>query len=96
MKSLSSIFEAPVSDRLTDVLNLDLLKDVGSDESGLEETGFKDLVIPLDYKDIVEALVKNHSRGTRPTSGEAEKNQQVDLVKGKGSFLIPITSRGIG
>ena len=85
-----------VSDPVADVLNLDLLKDVDSDEAGLEENGFKDLVIPLDYKDIVEALVQNHSRGTRPTSGEAEKEQQLDLVKGKGSVLIVIISCSIG
>lgn len=80
------LLRSSMSDYGADVLNLELLKDLESDEAGSEDNGFNDLVIPYDYKDIVEALVKNHSRGTRPTSGEAEKEQQVDLVKGKGRF----------
>lgn len=86
----------PVDDPFTDVLNLNLLKDVDTEEAEGEENGFDDLVIPSEYKDLVEALVKNHSRGTRPTSGEAEKDHlvkdhQVDLVKGKGNHPVVVT-----
>ena len=86
MKSPCSVCRAPAYNSSTDILDLDLLKDVDSDEADSEENCFNDLVIPSEYKDLVEALVKNHSRGTRPTSGEAEKEHQVDLVKGKGNF----------
>lgn len=91
MKPHYSEHRAPTDGSSTDVLNLNLLRDVDIDEVESEEHGFAELVIPPEYKDLVEALVKNHSRGTRPTSGEAEKDHQVDLVKGKGNLRVPIT-----
>lgn len=91
MKPLYTERRAPTNSPPTDILNLNLLRDINTDEVEGEETGFADLVIPPDYKDLVEALVRNHSRGTRPTSGEAEKDHQVDVVKGKGNLRLRIT-----
>lgn len=53
------------------------------------DIGFDNLVLPGDHKRIMQALVKNHKRGTRSTS---EKDEQpdfsMDLVRGKGKGLI--------
>ena len=64
-------------------LSISLVKDLP-----IKQDGFDLLVLPEGYKDLVRALIKTHSRGSRPASGPVEKDHQVDLVKGKGKGLI--------
>ncbi|KAL8841967.1 MAG: hypothetical protein Q9176_002904 [Flavoplaca citrina] len=65
-------------------LSIRLVKDLP-----IKQDGFEQLVLPRGHKELVRALVKTHSRGSRPASGLAEeKEHQVDLVKGKGKGLI--------
>lgn len=54
----------------------------------IKQDGFDQLVLPEGHKDLVRALVKTHSRGSRPAYGPVERDHQVDLVKGKGKGLI--------
>jgi SpoVK/Ycf46/Vps4 family AAA+-type ATPase len=52
---------------------------------------FEQLVLPQGHKDIVEALVKTHSRGDRPVRdavGDEDNDQREDLVRGKGKGVI--------
>ncbi|KAH0566002.1 hypothetical protein GP486_000593 [Trichoglossum hirsutum] len=50
--------------------------------------GFDQLVLKRGHKDLVKALVKTHSCGSRPAAFGAGAEHQVDLVKGKGKGLI--------
>ena len=62
-------------------LNVTLMKDVPS-----RKEGFNSLVLPEGHRDLVEALVQTHSRGSRPTTGMIhDKGHEVDLVRGKGN-----------
>lgn len=54
----------------------------------IKQDGFDQLVLPDGHRDLVRALVKTHSRGSRPAYGSVETDHQVDLVKGKGKGLI--------
>jgi DNA polymerase III delta prime subunit len=48
-------------------------------------------VLPRGHKDIVEALVKTHSRGDRPVRdavGDEDNDRREDLVRGKGKGVI--------
>jgi DNA polymerase III delta prime subunit len=48
-------------------------------------------VLPRGHKDIVEALVKTHSRGDRPVRdavGDEHNDRREDLVRGKGKGVI--------
>lgn len=67
-------------------LNIDLVEDI---KSGTHN-GFDDLVLPGDHKRIMQALVKHHTRGPRPTSGQHKTatDFSTDLVRGKGRGLI--------
>lgn len=66
-------------------LNIDLVDDIKVQPGN----GFDNLVLPGDHKHIMQALVKNHTRGSRPTSGKAIKPDfSTDLVRGKGRGLI--------
>jgi signal recognition particle GTPase len=52
---------------------------------------FEQLVLPQGHKDIVEALVKTHSRGDRPVRdavGDEDNDHREDLVRGKGKGVI--------
>jgi signal recognition particle GTPase len=52
---------------------------------------FEQLVLPQKHKDIVEALVKTHSRGDRPVRdavGDEDNDRREDLVRGKGKGVI--------
>jgi signal recognition particle GTPase len=52
---------------------------------------FEQLVLPQGHKDIVEALVKTHSRGDRPIRdavGDEDDDHREDLVRGKGKGVI--------
>ena len=73
-------------DRTWFPLNIDLMDDVKSSTYN----GFDDLVLPGDHKRIMQALVKHHTRGSRPTVGRARavSDYSTDLVKGKGRGLI--------
>ncbi|PWW77821.1 hypothetical protein C7212DRAFT_342460 [Tuber magnatum] len=65
-------------------LDITLMRDVPS-----RKEGFNSLVLPKGHRDLVEALVQTHSRGSRPTSGTVhDKEHEVDLVRGKGKGLI--------
>ena len=67
-------------------LNIDLVQDIKASSSN----GFDDLVLPGDHKRIMQALVKHHTRGSRPTSGRSKTptDFSMDLVRGKGRGLI--------
>lgn len=66
-------------------LNIDLVQDIKPNT----DSGFDDLVLPGAHKRIMQALVKNHTRGSRPTSGKDEDAEfAADLVRGKGKGLI--------
>ena len=57
-------------------------------------SGFKDLVIPDEYKELLVALVDNHASGLQRRKEKLKKrtagsdNAQIDLVPGKGQGLI--------
>ncbi|KAI0890589.1 uncharacterized protein GGS22DRAFT_151326 [Annulohypoxylon maeteangense] len=53
-----------------------------------DTAGWKDLVLPPGYKDIVLAMVKNHTAGTRIINNGLYQTPEVDLVKGKGKGCI--------
>jgi SpoVK/Ycf46/Vps4 family AAA+-type ATPase len=58
-----------------------------SDEE--RQRGFKDLVIPLSYRELLLALVENHARGSKISQElEASASGHMDLVSGKGNGLI--------
>ena len=50
--------------------------------------GFNQLVLPDGHKDLVQALVKTHSKGHRPSQSAADDELKFDLIKGKGKGLI--------
>ncbi|KAL9071329.1 MAG: hypothetical protein Q9157_005508 [Trypethelium eluteriae] len=74
-------------------LNVDDVRDIDDDEAR-RESGFKELVIPQENKNLILALVKNHSTGPKkreiPQTGEPQSRQRIsmDLVRGKGKGLI--------
>lgn len=73
-------------DRYWYPLNIDNVEDIKTSV----DNGFDDLVLPGDHKRIMQALVKHHSRGPRPTSGKSKavSGFSADLVRGKGRGLI--------
>lgn len=78
------VFGFVLRSRTWAALSIGLVKDLPK-----KQDGFEQLVLPDQHKDLVRALVKTHSRGSRPASGPTEvKEHQVDLVKGKGKGLI--------
>ncbi|KAL9083867.1 MAG: hypothetical protein Q9165_008337 [Trypethelium subeluteriae] len=76
-------------------LDVDLVKDIDDDEAR-RESGFDELVLPKGHKDLVLALVKNHSSGSRKgdrmTHSEVDplkmERLSMDMVKDKGKGLI--------
>lgn len=73
-------------DRYWYALNIDNISDINTSKYN----GFDDLVLPRDHKQIMQALVKHHTKGPRPISEEKTTNAKfsVDLVRGKGKGLI--------
>jgi ATP-dependent protease Clp ATPase subunit len=69
-------------------LCVDDIKDITrTDEE--RKRGFKDLVIPLNYRQMLLALVENHARGSAKVQGmESSALGHMDLVAGKGNGLI--------
>jgi hypothetical protein len=69
-------------------LCVDDIKDITrTDEE--RERGFNDLVIPLNYRQMLLALVENHARGPAKVQGmESSALGHMDLVAGKGNGLI--------
>ena len=66
-------------------MSIDLLQDVRANDSfDGQGSGFDDLVIPIEYKKTVKALVKSHALGSRSDG----RDRQIDLVRGKGKGLI--------
>lgn len=49
--------------------------------------GFDDLVLPEGYKELLQALVETHARGTSSAWGTSIGSHEVDLVRGKGTTL---------
>ncbi|KAF4545365.1 AAA family ATPase [Lasiodiplodia theobromae] len=52
---------------------------------------FNDLILPTDYKDLVEGMVRTHARGSKPSismSNDASAIHGTDLVRGKGKGVI--------
>ncbi|XDG07175.1 hypothetical protein ABKA04_006790 [Annulohypoxylon sp. FPYF3050] len=73
------------------------------DVNPTDTAGWKDLVLPPGYKDIVLAMVKNHTAGTRILNNGLRQTPEVDLVKGKECVaaytrrpLFPITCGDVG
>ncbi|KAK0644346.1 hypothetical protein B0T16DRAFT_460410 [Cercophora newfieldiana] len=72
------------------LLDVDLVEAIDHDRY----SGFEDLVIPDDYKDLLLALVDNHSshhqkRGDELKKGATNrKSTQIDIVRSKGQGLI--------
>lgn len=65
-------------------LSIRLVKDLP-----IKQDGFDDLMLPPGHRSLFRALVKTHSRGSRPASSPTgQKDHQVDLIKGKGKGLI--------
>ncbi|KAI2619431.1 P-loop containing nucleoside triphosphate hydrolase protein [Hypomontagnella submonticulosa] len=61
----------------------------GQDNKDLADAaGWKDLVLPRGHKDIVLAMVKNHTAGTKILKSGVGHTPEVDLVKGKGKGCI--------
>ncbi|KAH0537570.1 hypothetical protein FGG08_005636 [Glutinoglossum americanum] len=79
----SRVFGFVLRSRKWCTLELELMQDVE-----MRDDGFNSLVLPAGHKDLVRALVVAHARGTRSTTGDAEEEHQVDLVRGKGKGLI--------
>ncbi|KAL2012489.1 hypothetical protein VTN00DRAFT_14 [Thermoascus crustaceus] len=50
--------------------------------------GFDDLVLPEGYKELLQALVETHARGTSSAWGTPIGSHEVDLVRGKGRGCI--------
>lgn len=81
----SRVYGYALLDRKWYPLNIDLVEDIEPSS----ENGFDNLVLPGDHKRIMQALVKNHKRGTRSTFEKAEyPDFSMDLVRGKGKGLI--------
>ncbi|XXG93940.1 hypothetical protein Hte_000190 [Hypoxylon texense] len=53
-----------------------------------DDAGWKDLVLPPGHKDIVLAMVKNHTASTSVLKEGVRQTSEVDLVKGKGKGCI--------
>ena len=62
----------------TVTLNLSNLQDIPQEE------GWGDLILPSGHKDLVRAVVENHTTGSRSTAGIAKATAEVDIVRGKG------------
>ena len=73
-------------DRYWYPLNIDNVEDIKTSS----HDSFDDLVLPGDHKRVMQALVKHHSRGPRPTSAKSKvvSDFSADLVRGKGRGLI--------
>ena len=73
-------------DRCWYPLNIDNVEDIKISP----HDSFNDLVLPGAHKRVMQALVKHHSRGSRPTSGKSKavSDFSTDLVRGKGRGLI--------
>ena len=80
------IYGYSLLDRFWYPLNIDRIENIKSSS----HNGFDDLVLPGDHKRIMQALVKHHTRGSRPTSGKSKTASEysADLVRGKGRGLI--------
>lgn len=81
----SRVYGYSLLDRWWYPLNIDFVEDIKTSIHG-----FDDLVLPGDHKRIMQALVKHHTRGSRPTSDQSKSVTEVsmDLVSGKGKGLI--------
>ena len=59
-------------------LNLSYLQDIP------EEEGWDDLILPSGHKNMVRAVVENHTAGSRSATGISKATTEVDIVRGKG------------
>jgi SpoVK/Ycf46/Vps4 family AAA+-type ATPase len=75
---------------ISDILNIDLVRPIDPNRY----SGFDDLVIPTHYKELLVALVDNHTSGLQRRKEKQKKSLaklgggQIDLVHGKGQGLI--------
>lgn len=76
---------------MVDKLNVDLVKDINEEEAR-KDSGFDELVLPEGYREIILALVQNHSRLVGDRRGDPSsaltQSFSMDLVKGKGKGTI--------
>lgn len=49
-----------------------------------KEEGWGDLILPSGHKNMVRAVVENHTAGSRSTAGIIKATAEVDIVRGKG------------
>lgn len=64
-------------------LNLDQLEYVQ------QQDDWKKLVLPKGHRDIVQAMVETHSRGSGQTTMTQDDKVEMDLVRGKGMQTRP-------
>lgn len=51
------------------------------------EDGWNDLVLPKGHREMVQAMVETHAKGTRSTTGHSHQDKvAMDLVRGKGTM----------
>ncbi|KAM0794220.1 hypothetical protein BDR22DRAFT_895391 [Usnea florida] len=53
--------------------------------------GFEQLILPKEHKKIMQALVKNHTKGPAPISSDPrgrDEDFSMDIVRGKGKGLV--------
>jgi len=63
----------------------DINEDDDSDEDGDDKTAFGRLVLPKGHKKMVLSLIAQHFRNKE---SQQDKDEQVDIVRGKGTFLV--------
>jgi SpoVK/Ycf46/Vps4 family AAA+-type ATPase len=74
----------------SDILDIDIIKEPAEDDEVMRS--FDDLVIEQKHKELVLAMVKNHSRETVNKISKRHRRESAahstDLVKGKGKGII--------
>lgn len=72
-------------------LNIDSIENTNKGKDTLK-SGWKELVIPERFRELLLSVVNNHVSGTqtRPweTSDRRHPNDQMDLIRGKGRGLV--------
>lgn len=63
----------------------DTNEDDDMDDDEADKTAFGRLVLPPGHKDMVLSLIAQHFRNKE---SQQDKDEQVDIVRGKGSFVV--------
>lgn len=57
-----------------------------------EQDGWNKLVLPKGHRELVQAMVETHARGSTSSTSAEEKKVEMDLVRGKGMLTKPKNS----